>query len=112
MLSNCVVHASKTSVDKKIQALNSRLRTSLSSVTLLAYLGLTLGLGLMVLWYLMSSDGRLKFIQDRIGKVELQFGDICRATSAYVRHIAKLRDKGRHRRTDTFGSVTGSNPMQ
>jgi len=38
-------------------------------------------------------------MQDRITRVEKQFGDICEGFGGYARKFAKLRDKGKSRRT-------------
>lgn len=38
-----------------------------------------------------------KVIQDRIALVERHFGEICQSVGGYVRTLAKLRNKGKHR---------------
>ncbi|KAI0219971.1 Protein FAM92A [Lamellibrachia satsuma] len=41
-----------------------------------------------------ASETQAKEIQDRVGRVEKHFGDMCTNFGAYSRKVAKLRDKG------------------
>jgi len=47
---------------------------------------------LYLLWS--CSDNQTTFMQERITKVEKNFGDLCDGFAKYARGVAKLRDRG------------------